>query len=170
MVYAIKECKAAACCAGGCYGKDKKYPQKAAAPEVGPAEKAGTEHPDPDHLRQLYCCHRAGHAAAHPAYCQQARTAGCAQRHVHSHQRHLRHRSGGAGYVDAVHMVRAGSGAAAYSGGRPWSCYPYQLFCAGHAPAHGLPGSALAGRKRLGRRLRSGQKRAEDRGGAGSDV
>ena len=37
------------------------------------------------------------------------------------------------GYVDAVHMVRAGSGAAAHSGGRPWSCYPYQLFCAGHA-------------------------------------
>ena len=37
---------------------------------------------------QLYCCHRAGHAAAHFAHCQQARTAGCAQRHVHSHQRH----------------------------------------------------------------------------------
>ena len=39
-------------------------------------------------------------------------------------------------------MVRAGGGPAADPGGRPGPGDPDQLFCAGHAAPHGLPGSA----------------------------
>ena len=62
---------------------------------------------DADHLCEL--CHRdrAGHPSAQPACCQQAWAAGCTGCHVHRHKRYLRYWSG-AGYLDPVHLLRAG--------------------------------------------------------------
>ena len=138
MVYAIGEMKIAvaglAAC-GGSYGKDKE--EKAVLPPGGQAQ--GRVYAYADHLREL--CHRdrAGDFPAQPAHCQQAWAAGCAGCHVHGHQCHLRYRPDRAGHLDAVHLLRAGRDPAAHSGRRPWSGHAHQLFCAGHAAAHGLP-------------------------------
>ena len=84
--------------------KTEKYPQKAASPEAGPAEKAGTSNADPDHLRELCASLIAlGTLLLTLPVASTQRTAGCAGCHVHRHQRHLRDRSGRAGYMDAVH-------------------------------------------------------------------
>ena len=168
-MYAIrKKTKAAVqvCAAcGGTYEKAIQEPIPASSYKE-PEQTAGVQ-PYPDHLRQFCDRDRTGDAVAVAAHCQPLRADEGDRRHVHGHQRHLRDRSGRAGYLDPVHGVRAGGDPGPDPGGRPGSGDPDQLFCAGHAAPHGLPGSAGAGGERLGRRLRPGQRCAEDRGGAG---
>ena len=53
------------------------------------------------------------------AQVQPQRAAGRGGCHVHGHKRHLRDGSDRAGYLDAVHRVRAGGDPAADPGGRP---------------------------------------------------
>ena len=98
---------------------------------------AGGHQRDPDHLRELCAADRAGHAAADAARGEPQRPTERGGCDVHRDERDLRDGPCRAGYMDAVHDVRAAGHPAAHSSGRSRPCDADQLF-------------ALAAKRRMG--------------------
>ncbi len=98
----IGSAEAAGAGEGALHGKNQKK-------EEPPQRLAGGQQCDTDHLRELCAGDRTGDAAADVADRQPQRAAGRGGCDVHRNERDLRDGPRRAGYVDAVHDVRAGS-------------------------------------------------------------